>query len=136
VLAGPCPVVTALLAPRDHDTIHREEEKCRWWVNGGFAEVNPQGLTVLADLAAPLEDSTRALTRRRDQDTEEDDARRQERAGARQAHPSHRQLKTLQAAIQPVIVAAVVGWVSSVSGLQSRRTRDGVCETHRDRDIC
>jgi F-type H+-transporting ATPase subunit epsilon len=41
-------------------------------VNGGFAEVGPTGLTVLADMAVPLEEYDRSLLAGEIDDTEED----------------------------------------------------------------
>ena len=41
-------------------TLYREGEPLKVVVNGGFAEVNPQGLTVLADKAVPLDDFDRS----------------------------------------------------------------------------
>ena len=57
VLAGHAPLV-ATLRPGIL-TIYREGGQLRVVVNGGFAEVNPEGLTVLADMAVPVEDVDR-----------------------------------------------------------------------------
>ena len=57
VLAGHAPLV-ATLRPGIL-TIYREGGPLRVVVNGGFAEVNPEGLTVLADMAVPVEDVDR-----------------------------------------------------------------------------
>jgi F-type H+-transporting ATPase subunit epsilon len=57
VLAGHAPLV-ATLRPGIL-TIYREGGALRVVVNGGFAEVNPEGLTVLADMAVPVEDVDR-----------------------------------------------------------------------------
>ncbi len=58
VLAGHAPMV-ALLRPGIL-TIHADGEQKRMVVFGGFAEVSAQGLTVLADVASPVEDFDRA----------------------------------------------------------------------------
>ena len=41
-------------------------------VNGGFAEVGPAGLTVLADMAVPIEEFDRSVLAGEIKDTEED----------------------------------------------------------------
>jgi F-type H+-transporting ATPase subunit epsilon len=97
VLAGHAPLVTALRP--GIMTVHRQGGALQVVVNGGFAEVNPQGLTVLADMAVPLEDFDRALLAAEIKDTEEDVAdTKNERERDRLAHRLD-QLKTLQAAI-------------------------------------
>ena len=65
VLAGHAPLI-ATLRPGIL-TIYREGGALRVVVNGGFAEVGPTGLTVLADMAVPIEDFD-ASARRRDQE--------------------------------------------------------------------
>src|SRR5437016_989171 len=55
VLAGHAPLMTTLRP--GILVLHREGGALKVVVNGGFAEVNPQGLTVLADVAMPVEDS-------------------------------------------------------------------------------
>ena len=59
VLAGHAPLMTALRP--GILTLHREAGVIKVVINGGFAEVNPAGLTVLADAAVPVEDFDRAL---------------------------------------------------------------------------
>src|SRR5215510_3784183 len=54
VLAGHAPLMTTLRP--GVLTLHREAGVLRVVINGGFAEVNPSGLTVLADIAVPVED--------------------------------------------------------------------------------
>ena len=58
VLAGHAPIV-ALIKPGVL-VIHEGGKKHRIVVLGGFAEVNPEGLSILADLASPAEDFDRA----------------------------------------------------------------------------
>src|SRR5262245_4496593 len=57
VLAGHAPLV-ATLRPGIL-VVHREGGQVRVAVNGGFAEVSPTGLTVLADVAVPVEEIDR-----------------------------------------------------------------------------
>jgi F-type H+-transporting ATPase subunit epsilon len=57
VLAGHAPFVTTLRP--GVLTVYREGGVLRVVVNGGFAEVGPAGLTVLADVAVPVEDVSR-----------------------------------------------------------------------------
>src|SRR3977135_957339 len=59
VLAGHAPLMTTLRPGLL--VVHRENGVLRVVVNGGFAEVNPDGLTVLADLAVPVDDFDPAL---------------------------------------------------------------------------
>jgi F-type H+-transporting ATPase subunit epsilon len=58
VLAGHAPLI-ALLRPGVM-TVYAGGEQTRLVVLGGFAEVGPDGLTVLADVATSLEDLDRA----------------------------------------------------------------------------
>jgi len=58
VLAGHAPLI-ALLRP-GLMTVYAAGEQTRLVVLGGFAEVGPDGLTVLADVATSLEDLDRA----------------------------------------------------------------------------
>ncbi len=58
VLAGHAPLI-ALLRP-GLMTVYAAGEKTRLVVLGGFAEVGPDGLTVLADVATSVEDLDRA----------------------------------------------------------------------------
>jgi F-type H+-transporting ATPase subunit epsilon len=57
VLPGHAPLV-ATLRPGIL-TMYREGGSLRVAVNGGFAEVNPEGLTILAEVAVPVEDLNR-----------------------------------------------------------------------------
>ncbi|MEA2954406.1 MAG: F-type H+-transporting ATPase subunit epsilon, partial [Alphaproteobacteria bacterium] len=57
VLAGHAPLV-ATLKPGIL-VVHEGGQKKRIVVTGGFAEVNPQGLTILADVATAVEDIDR-----------------------------------------------------------------------------
>jgi F-type H+-transporting ATPase subunit epsilon len=70
VLAGHAPLVTTLRP--GILVMHRDAEELRVVINGGFAEVNPAGLTVLADSAVPVEEFDRDLLASVIKDTEED----------------------------------------------------------------
>ncbi|MGD9922178.1 MAG: F0F1 ATP synthase subunit epsilon [Pseudorhodoplanes sp.] len=59
VLAGHAPMVAALRP--GILTIRRDGGEIRIVILGGFAEVSPAGLTILADSAAAVEDFDRAL---------------------------------------------------------------------------
>src|SRR5438093_11882463 len=59
VLAGHAPLVTTLRP--GILVIHGEGGALRVVVNGGFAEVGPTGLTVLADMAVPEDEFDRAV---------------------------------------------------------------------------
>lgn len=69
VLAGHAPLV-AMLRPGILKILGPNERQIL--VVGGFAEVNPEGLTVLADMAMPVEDVDPAVIAGQIRDTEED----------------------------------------------------------------
>ena len=70
VLAGHAPLV-ALLRPGIL-TVFRGGDAQRIMVVGGFAEVNPDGLTVLADVAMPVDEVDPATIAAEIKDAEED----------------------------------------------------------------
>jgi F-type H+-transporting ATPase subunit epsilon len=72
VLAGHAPLV-ATLRPGIL-TVYRGGDSFRVVVNGGFAEVNPDGLTVLAEMAVPADEFDPAVLAGIIKDTEEDAA--------------------------------------------------------------
>jgi len=72
VLADHAPLVTTLRP--GIIVVHREGGDMRVVVNGGFAEVGPGGLTVLADMAVPIEEFDRSVLATEIKDTEEDAA--------------------------------------------------------------
>jgi F-type H+-transporting ATPase subunit epsilon len=98
VLAGHAPLVTTLrpgilVIDEGHGTL------LPMVVNGGFAEVGPAGLTVLADMAVPRDEYDVALLAGEIKDTEEDvadepDAHKRDKLAHKLA-----QLKALQAAL-------------------------------------
>src|SRR5258708_15635931 len=97
VLAGHAPLVTALRP--GILVVYREGGDLRVVVNGGFAEVGPAGLTVLADMAVPVAEFDQAVLAGEIKDTEEDVADATD--GAQRDKLTHRleQLKALQAAL-------------------------------------
>ena len=97
VLAGHAPLVTALRP--GILVVYREGGDLRVVVNGGFAEVGPAGLTVLADRAVPVAEFDRAVLAGEIKDTEEDVADATE--GWQRDKLTHRleQLNALQAAL-------------------------------------
>ena len=97
VLAGHAPIVTTVRP--GILTIFREGAALKIVVNGGFAEVNPEGLTVLADMAVPIEEFDRDVLAGEIKDTEEDLADTKD--DWQRDKLAHRldQLKALQAAL-------------------------------------
>jgi F-type H+-transporting ATPase subunit epsilon len=97
VLADHAPLVTTLRP--GIIVVHRPDGDMRVVVNGGFAEVGPAGLTVLADMAVPLEEFDRSLLAGEISDTEEDVADATE--GWQRDKLAHRlqQLQALQEAL-------------------------------------
>src|SRR5262249_26622028 len=71
VFAGHAPFVTTVRP--GILTIYREGAGLKIVVDGGFAEVNPEGLTVLADMAVALEDFDRAGVTAQHKDNQEED---------------------------------------------------------------
>jgi len=97
VLAGHAPLVSTLRP--GILTVYRGGDALRVVVNGGFAEVNPEGLTVLADMAVPVDEFDSAVLAGVIKDTEEDvadakDDRLRDKLGRKLD-----QLKALQAAM-------------------------------------
>ena len=71
VLAGHAPIVSSL-RPGIIVVFGEAGEQLKVVVNGGFAEVGPAGLTVLADTALPLDQFDLAVLAEAIKDTEED----------------------------------------------------------------
>ena len=69
------------------------------FVRGGFAEVNPTGLTVLAEVAIPLAELDTATLAQQVKDAEEDAADAKDDETRRRAIESLEHLKALQAAL-------------------------------------
>jgi F-type H+-transporting ATPase subunit epsilon len=97
VLAGHAPLVTTLRP--GIIVVHRDGGDLRVVVIGGFAEVGPSGLTVLADMAVPVEEFDLGVLAGEIKDTEEDVADATD--GWQRDKLAHRleQLKALQAAL-------------------------------------
>jgi F-type H+-transporting ATPase subunit epsilon len=70
VLAGHAPFVTTMRP--GILVVHRDEGELRIVVNGGFAEVGPAGLTVLAEMAVPVEEFDVSLLAGEIKDLQED----------------------------------------------------------------
>ena len=96
VLAGHAPIITTL---RPGILVVYGDAPMRVVVNGGFAEVGPTGLSVLADLAVPVEEFDVGALTGLIKDTEEDVADATD--DWQRDKLSHRldQLKALQAAL-------------------------------------
>jgi F-type H+-transporting ATPase subunit epsilon len=97
VLAHHAPFI-ALLKPGIL-TVFAPGETKRIVVVGGFAEVGEQGLTVLADMAVPVEDFDRASLESQIKDAEEDAADATEDAARDAAREKLEQLKALDSAL-------------------------------------
>jgi len=98
VLAGHAPIVTTLRP--GILVVYRDGGDLRVVVNGGFAEVSPAGLTVLADMAVPPDEFDPTVLTGVIKGTEEDVAKATD--GWRRDKLSHKldQLKALQAELQ------------------------------------
>ena len=99
ILAGHAPLVTTLRP--GVVTIFRGGAREAVVVTGGFAEVGPGGLTVLADRAVAREDFDTATLATEIKDTEEDVADSTNQAQRDKLARHLEQLKTLQAALAP-----------------------------------
>ena len=97
VLAHHAPLI-AMLKPGIL-TIFGANETQRIVVVGGFAEVNDQGLTVLADTATPVEDFDRASLESQIKDIEEDVADATDDTQRDTAREKLDQLKALDSAL-------------------------------------
>jgi len=97
VLAGHAPLVSTLRP--GILTMYREGGELRVVVDGGFAEVGPSGLTVLADMAVPVEEFDLAVLAGEIKDTEEDAADATDDAQRDKLADKLAQLRALQAAL-------------------------------------
>ena len=79
--------------------MYRDSEELKVVVNGGFAEVGPAGLTVLADMAVPLEEFDREVLAGVIKDTEEDAADTADDRARDKVARKLDQLKALQASL-------------------------------------
>jgi F-type H+-transporting ATPase subunit epsilon len=99
VLAGHAPLVTTLRP--GILVMFQDGGELKVVVNGGFAEVGPAGLTVLADMAVPLEEFDRDVLAGVIKDTEEDVADTADDRARDKVARKLDQLKALQAALAP-----------------------------------
>src|SRR6202167_2479549 len=97
ILAGHAPLVTALRP--GIVTIYSGSSREPVVVIGGFAEVSPAGLTILADRAMPREDFDAATLAAEIKDTEEDVADAADEAQRDKLARRLEQLRSLQAAL-------------------------------------
>jgi F-type H+-transporting ATPase subunit epsilon len=97
VLAGHAPFVTTMRP--GILTLYRDGGPLKVVVNGGFAEVNPEGLTVLADMAVPADDFDRAGLAGQIKDIEEDVADAKDDVRRDKLMRKLEQFKALQAAL-------------------------------------
>jgi F-type H+-transporting ATPase subunit epsilon len=97
VLAGHAPLISSLRP--GIMTIYRQGGALKMVVNGGFAEINLAGLTVLSEMAVPLDEFDPAVLAAEIKDTEEDAADTKD--DWQRDKLAHRldQLKQLQAAL-------------------------------------
>jgi F-type H+-transporting ATPase subunit epsilon len=93
VLAGHAPLV-AMLKPGILRILGANE--LRILVVGGFAEVSPEGLTVLADRAVPVEEVDPAVIAGEIKDTEEDEADAKDEATRDKLRTKLEQLRAVQ----------------------------------------
>jgi F-type H+-transporting ATPase subunit epsilon len=98
VLSGHAPVMTTL-KPGVLSVIDGGKAPEKYFVRGGFAEVNPMGLTVLAEEAMPLADLDTAALEQRIKNAEEDIADAKDDATRRRAQEHLDNLKELRAAL-------------------------------------
>jgi F-type H+-transporting ATPase subunit epsilon len=101
VLAGHAPLV-ATLKPGIL-TIINGAERQRIVVFGGFAEVSPDGMTVLADMAVGLEDFDPAQLAAEIKDTEDDAADLTEQGARDSAQRKLDQLRAVQTAVSGAV---------------------------------
>jgi len=97
ILAGHAPLVTALRP--GVVTIYSGGAREAVVVIGGFAEVSPAGLTILADRAMPRENLDTAMLESEIKDTEEDVADAGDEAQRDKLARRLEQLRSLQAAL-------------------------------------
>jgi F-type H+-transporting ATPase subunit epsilon len=97
VLAGHAPIVTTLRP--GILIIYGERDALRIVIDGGFAEVGPAGLTVLADMAVPVDEFDVAQLAGVIKDTEEDVADETDEGKRDKLAQKLDRLRALQAAL-------------------------------------
>lgn len=99
VLPGHAPVLSTL-RPGVIDITDEAGREERVYVRGGFAEVNPQGLTVLAEEAIPLAELSAATLAEQVRNAEEDVADATDDEKRRRAQEALDHLRGLQQALK------------------------------------
>jgi F-type H+-transporting ATPase subunit epsilon len=98
IYPGHAPVLSTL-RPGVLTVMRESGEDERIFVRGGFAEVNPRGLTVLAETAIPLAELDATALAQHVRNLEEDVADAQDAEARRRAQESLDHLKALQSAL-------------------------------------
>ena len=98
ILPGHAPVLSTL-RPGVITVTREAGEALRIFVRGGFAEVNPSGLTVLAETAIPFAELDAAAIADQVRNAEEDLADAKDDETRRRASENLEHLKALQAAV-------------------------------------
>lgn len=98
VLKGHAPLMTTL-RPGVVEVTQENGTQTRIFVRGGFADTNPDGLTILAEQAIPLEELDPAMLAQEVKNAEEDLADAKEGAAKDAAGQRLQQLKEVQAAL-------------------------------------
>jgi F-type H+-transporting ATPase subunit epsilon len=99
ILPGHAPVLSTL-RPGVVTVTKEGGAKERIFVRGGFAEVNPQGLTVLAEVAVPLAELNAEILVQQVKDAQEDVTDAQDDETRRRAQENLDHLQALQGALQ------------------------------------
>lgn len=99
ILPGHAPVLSTL-RPGVVTVTKEGGAKERIFVRGGFAEVNPQGLTVLAEVAVPLAELNGEILAQQVKDAQEDVTDAQDDETRRRAQENLDHLQALQSALQ------------------------------------
>jgi F-type H+-transporting ATPase subunit epsilon len=97
ILPGHAPVLSTL-RPGVITMTKDDGTKERIFVRGGFAEVNPQGLTVLAEVAMPVADLNGAILAQQVRNVQQDVADAQDDETRRRAQENLDHLQALQSA--------------------------------------
>lgn len=99
ILPGHAPVLSTL-RPGVVTVTKEGGAKERIFVRGGFAEVNPQGLTILAEVAVPVAELNGGILAQQVKDAQEDVSDAQDDETRRRAQENLDHLLALQSALQ------------------------------------
>ena len=99
IMPGHAPVLSTL-RPGVVTITKEGGAKERIYVRGGFAEVNPQGLTVLAEVAVPVAELNSEILAQEVRDAQEDVTDAQDDEARRRAQENLDHLQALQGALQ------------------------------------